>query len=290
MKTIKSERFTLTEDQTLEEVLRATQASLHETIAPDFPQKILSQLNFTALARVPSGGMVSLARRLVTAMLAASAIASGTRGDFVECGTNSGGTAVVMLKVLVALDDKLPDTVLGIRQRLFWGFDSFKGLPENEFGTLHPVGTEMRSQLGRNIAVRSFEFGQKGQFYSSRVEFEENLRSNGVYDEQRVHVRAGWFNDTLPIAPIRRISFLRLDGDAFKATWDALVTLYPKLERRGLVYVDDYGTFLGARLAVNRYRREKNITTPMVPVVEWVYCDSGRSMCQKVEAIWWRKQ
>ena len=220
MKRLKSELFTLTEDQTLEEVLRATQASLHETIAPD---SILSQLNFTALARVPSCGMVSLARRLVTAMLAANAIASGTRGDFVECGTNSGGTAVVMLKVLVALDDKLPDRRgprsfiehVGTKRRLFWGFDSFKGLPENEFGKLHPVGTEMRSQLGRNIAMRSFEFGQKGQFYSSRREFEENLRSNGVYDEQRVHVRAGWFNDTLPIAPIRRISFLRLDGGAY---------------------------------------------------------------------------
>ena len=210
MRRLKSELFNLTEDQTLEEVARSTQASLHGTIAPD---SIQSQLNFTALARVPSGGMVSLARRLVTAMLAANAIASGTRGDFVECGTNSGGTAVVMLKVLVALDDKLPDK--RGRQRLFWGFDSFKGLPENEFGKLHPVGTEMRSQLGRNIALRSFEFGQKGQFYSSSREFDENLRSNGVYDEQRVHVRAGWFNDTLPIAPIRRISFLRLDGGAY---------------------------------------------------------------------------
>ena len=125
MRRLKSELFNLTEDQTLEEVARSTQASLHETIAPD---SIQSQLNFTALARVPSGGMVSLARRLVTAMLAANAIASDTRGDIVECGTNSGGTAVVMLKVLVALDDKLPDK--RGRQRLFWGFDSFKGLPE----------------------------------------------------------------------------------------------------------------------------------------------------------------
>tara|TARA_B110000858_G_C17808867_1_gene479682 strand:+ start:1772 stop:2461 length:690 start_codon:yes stop_codon:yes gene_type:complete len=209
MQRIKSELFTLTEEQMLEEVLRATQASLHEIIAPD---SILSPLNFTALSRVPSGGMGSLARRLVTARLAASSVASGTRGDFVECGTNSGGTAVVMLKVLVALDDRSPDR--RGRQRLFWGFDSFKGLPENEHGTLHPLGTEMRSQLGRNIAVRAFDVGRKGQFYSSRAEFEDNLRTNGVYDEQRVQVRAGWFNDTLPIAPIRRISFLRLDGGA----------------------------------------------------------------------------
>ena len=79
-------------------------------------------------------------------------------------------------------------------------------------------------------------------------------------------------------------------ADVFKATWDGLVNLYPKLEQGGLLYVDDYGSFLGCRLAVNRYRRQHNISTPMVPVVEWVYCDSGRIRCQKVEAIWWRKE
>ena len=79
-------------------------------------------------------------------------------------------------------------------------------------------------------------------------------------------------------------------ADVFEATWGGLVSLYPKLTPGGLLYVDDYGSFLGCRLAVNRYRRIHNITTPIVPVVEWVYCNSGKFRCRKVEAIWWRKE
>lgn len=142
--------FTLSEDDILAQVLTETRRELDET---ESANRMLSSLNFTAIARTPSGGMVSLARKLVTARLAASVIASGILGNFVECGTNTGGTAVVMLKVLAAMA-ALPTNAPGKEKKCsFWGFDSFMGLPANEDGTLHPVGNEMRQQLGKGVAV-----------------------------------------------------------------------------------------------------------------------------------------
>ena len=59
-------------------------------------------------------------------------------------------------------------------------------------------------------------------------------------------------------------------ADVFKATWDGLVNLYPKLEQGGLLYVDDYGSFLGCHLAVNRYRRQHNISTDAAAAADFI--------------------
>lgn len=47
--------------------------------------------------------------------------------------------------------------------------------------------------------------------------------------------------DTLPSAPIERLSILRLDGDMYASTVDAFTHLYNKLSVGGFVIVDDYG-------------------------------------------------
>lgn len=105
--------------QDVEQAAAATEAALHE------PPELIARVhkhNISAFALVDSGSMVSIARRAVTARLAASAAAAANKhGSFVETGTNSGGTAVVMLKVLQAFDPG--------QSIQFWGFDSFKGFP-----------------------------------------------------------------------------------------------------------------------------------------------------------------
>lgn len=60
---------------------------------------------------------------------------------------------------------------------------------------------------------------------------------------------AGWFSDSLPSAPIDKISFLRLDGDLYVSTMDPLLALYDKVSPGGLIYVDDYGRW-GQRAGV----------------------------------------
>jgi hypothetical protein len=74
----------------------------------------------------------------------------------------------------------------------------------------------------------------------------------GLLDEQ-VKFLPGWFRDTLPAAPIERLALLRLDGDLYDSTLDALVALYPRLSPGGYTIVDDYGRFEECRGAVHDY-------------------------------------
>ena len=52
----------------------------------------------------------------------------------------------------------------------------------------------------------------------------------------------GWFKDTLPGAPIETLSVMRLDGDMYESTWQAIEALYPKLSPGGFCIVDDFGS------------------------------------------------
>jgi hypothetical protein len=80
--------------------------------------------------------------------------------------------------------------------------------------------------------------------------FENNLKMNNVWNDDILQISKGYFNITLPISKVQDISFLRLDGDLFISTWDALENLYHKVVPGGYIYVDDYGSFEGCRLAI----------------------------------------
>ena len=99
----------------------------------------------------------------------------------------------------------------------------------------------------------------------------ERVRANferyGLLDKQVCFLK-GWFRDTLPKAPIGRLSVIRLDGDLYESTMDALVNLYPKLSRGGYVIIDDYGALEPCSRAVHEYRRLHGITDEIHPV-DW---------------------
>ena len=104
-------------------------------------------------------------------------------------------------------------------------------------------------------------------------------------DPDRVQILKGWFSDTLPKAPIEEIALLRLDGDLYDSTMDALNVLYDKVSIGGYIYVDDYGSFAGCKLAIDEFRHNRNITDTMNLVME--KGDGGEAL---YEAVWWRKR
>lgn len=186
--------------------------------------------------------MVGLARLDQLQASIETVLAEGIPGDLMETGVWRGGCGIFMRAVLEASGD--PD-------RLVWLADSFQGLPAPAADFPQDAGDRQHT-LTRYLGV-------------SQAEVEANFRRFDLLDD-RVRFVPGWFRDTLPHAPVDRLAVLRLDGDMYESTWVALEALYPKVSSGGIVIIDDYGALPGCRDAVETYRTQHTITTPL----EWI--------------------
>jgi O-methyltransferase len=168
----------------------------------------------------------------------------GVEGDFIETGVWRGGACILMRAILEAYGD---------RTRRVFVADSFAGLPP-------PDPEKFPADAGDQHHTRT-------QLKVSRAEVEDNFRRFGLLDK-RVIFLEGWFKDTLPEAPIDRLAVLRLDGDMYESTIEALDALYHKVQYGGFVIVDDY--FLPAcAKAVTDFRERFAITSPILPIDGW---------------------
>jgi hypothetical protein len=171
-------------------------------------------------------------------------IANGVPGDLIETGAWRGGACIFMRAVLKAH---------GVKDRTVWVADSFEGLPP-------PNPEKYPADAGMTLHEATF-------FAVSLETVKNNFSRYGLLDDQ-VKFLKGWFKDTLPSAPIEKLAVLRLDGDLYESTMDALVHLYPKLSPGGYIIVDDYGTVFPCKKAVSDYRKKHNITEPIIKI-DW---------------------
>lgn len=167
-------------------------------------------------------------------------LADGVPGDLIETGVWRGGATIFMRGVLKAY---------GITDRTVWVADSFEGLPAPDLAT-YPVDVYWATSAGR-IAV-------------DIATVRQNFARYGLLDEQ-VQFLQGWFKDSLPAAPITQLAVLRLDGDLYESTRDALTYLYPKLSAGGFVIVDDYN-HEPCKQAVHDYRALHGISAPILGI------------------------
>ena len=135
----------------------------------------------------------------------------------------------------------------GINDRRVLVADSFEGLPKPE-SEMYPADEGDKHHTQAFLAV-------------SQDEVERNFRKYGLLDDKVVFLK-GWFKDTLPRAPIEKLAILRLDGDMYGSTMDALNNLYPKLSKGGFCIIDDYA-LRGCREAVNNFRKHQKIHAEM---------------------------
>lgn len=176
-------------------------------------------------------------------------IADDVPGDLIETGVWRGGATIFMRGALAAY---------GGEARGVFVADSFEGLPEPD-AEKYPI--EARSFHGPVIATAM------NRLKASLEDVTANFEAYGLLDE-RVRFLKGWFKDTLATAPIERLSVMRLDGDYYESTRDALMNLYDKLSVGGFVIVDDYGedAWTYCRRAVDEFREERGIQDPLRPV------------------------
>lgn len=81
----------------------------------------------------------------------------------------------------------------------------------------------------------------------------------------------GWFNNTLPQAPITQLALLYSDGDFYQSTLDSLQPTYPKVVNRGVVVIDDYGALADCKLATDEFRAQHQITEPLIAIDHAAY-------------------
>jgi hypothetical protein len=163
-------------------------------------------------------------------------------GDFIETGVWRGGACILLRAVL---------KVRGITDRRVWAADSFRGLPPPD-AERYPVDRGDSLHTIRALAV-------------SLDTVRANFARYGLLDEQ-VQFLEGWFRDTLPKAPIERLAILRLDGDLYESTMDALSALYDKVSVGGFVIVDDYGAYPSCRAAIGDFRGARGVTEKMYDI------------------------
>jgi O-methyltransferase len=69
----------------------------------------------------------------------------------------------------------------------------------------------------------------------------------------------GKVEDTFPKDTPDKIAILRLDTDWYESTRHELIHLYPKLSIGGVLIIDDYGHWEGARKAVDEYINDNTL-------------------------------
>jgi O-methyltransferase len=195
--------------------------------------------------------MIGLKRLNNIQYCAEEIIKNNIEGDFIETGVWRGGACIFMRGILKAY---------GVTNRSVWVADSFEGLPEPNTETYpQDIGSTWHLQPVLQVTLEQVK---------------DNFSRYGLLDEQ-VHFLKGWFRDTLPKAPIEKLALLRLDGDMYESTMDALSNLYPKLSPGGFVIIDDY-CLDSCVQAVRDFRRQSGIDSEIVEI-DW----SG---------VFWQKQ
>lgn len=167
-------------------------------------------------------------------------------GDIVECGVWKGGSMMVVAKTLVEC---------GVMDRKLYLFDTFSGMSEP---------TEVDKDY-RQVTAESMLDSAKDRKETATIwamapldDVKEAMRATG-YEQNNIVYVEGMVEDTLPARAPERISLLRLDTDWFESTYHEMQHLFPRLSVGGVLLIDDYGHWQGARQAVDKYLAENNV-------------------------------
>jgi hypothetical protein len=183
--------------------------------------------------------MIGVKRLANLRTLAEEVIANRIPGDFIETGVWRGGACIMMRAVLNAYN---------VTDRRVWVADSFEGLPVPDVDR-YPADAGSDYHTFEELAISS-------------ETVRRNFEKYGLLDDQVVFLK-GWFRDTLPKAPIQALALLRLDGDLYESTMDALNALYDKLSVGGYVIVDDYHVVPGCNKAIGDFREARKISATL---------------------------
>lgn len=169
---------------------------------------------------------------------------SKTNFSFVECGVGSGGCLGVMAK-FAGKNNKV------------YGFDSFEGMPG--------ITPEDLGDYNKSNPLSGH--GSVGYNISGGIDSVHLLFKKAKLPMTNVKLIQGYFENTLTpnvIDELGNIAVLRLDGDWYNSTKVCLDRLYDRVIDGGVILIDDYGHFIGAKRATDEFREKRGIDSPLI--------------------------
>jgi hypothetical protein len=160
-------------------------------------------------------------------------------GAIVECGVWRGGSMMATALTLRGMNCADRDLYL---------FDTFKGMTKPLDVDVHASG---------QAAMTEFVQEQTGEDSSAvcyaSLDDVKSAMARTRYNPDRVHFIRGKVEETIPAQAPESIALLRLDTDWYESTRPELEHLFPRLSPGGILIIDDYGDWQGARKATDEF-------------------------------------
>ena len=163
------------------------------------------------------------------------------QGDIVECGVQCGAYLIFFQKLIEEYN---------LENRKIFGYDTFQGIPEP---TNFDIFTDGNSMKKRYEELKIDDSTSKWN-YASLEEVKKNYFQNTSKNDNLITIK-GKVENTLLIKDNipNKIAILKLDTCLYEGVKITLETLYPRLQKGGILIVDNYLNFQGVQKATDEY-------------------------------------
>lgn len=166
-------------------------------------------------------------------------------GDIVECGVWKGGSMMAVAETLLRTGDTNRDLYL---------FDTFEGMSSPTENDVDIAGVTAEILLDRSDKEKD-----ETVWCNASLDVVKTALGSTGYPSGKVHFIKGMVEDTIPEFIPEKIALLRLDTDWYESTKHEMEHLFPRLAKGGVLIIDDYGHWQGARKAVDEYLENNQI-------------------------------
>jgi O-methyltransferase len=166
-------------------------------------------------------------------------------GDIVECGVWKGGSMMAVAEALLRAGDISRDLYL---------FDTYDGMSSPTENDIDISGVSAKSLLDS-----SDKESEESIWCRATLEVVKKALETTGYQMEKIHFVKGMVEQTIPNSAPDKIALLRLDTDWYESTKHEMEHLFPRLSRGGVLIIDDYGHWQGARKAVDEYIKKNEI-------------------------------
>ena len=166
-------------------------------------------------------------------------------GDIVECGVWKGGSMMAVAETLLNM---------GHTDKELYLFDTFEGMPpptEND--------VDIMGDTAERLLINSDKENSESVWCQATLDIVKEALSSTGYPNEKIHFVKGMVEKTIPNFAPDKIALLRLDTDWYNSTKHEMEYLFPRLSKDGVLIIDDYGHWRGARKAIDEYLENNDV-------------------------------